>query len=115
MLINLCFEGNLKPYDFQKHSMRKGPVNWTHHIWVTRKAKKVPIYKTVLLDFFKLNANEVPKGCKGKQIFHRDEFIRCSKCKKERRFHRRTKEECRVYHDALASGKWKCGDPPHDE
>ncbi|KAG5597695.1 hypothetical protein H5410_038927 [Solanum commersonii] len=35
-------------------------------------------------------------------IIHRDEFIRCTKCNKQRQFFRRTKEECKYYYDAIA-------------
>ncbi|KAK4714781.1 hypothetical protein R3W88_020688 [Solanum pinnatisectum] len=45
-------------------------------------------------------------------IIHRDEFICCTKCNKQHRFFRRTKEECKYYHDAIAMKDWKCSDMP---
>ncbi|KAJ9153631.1 hypothetical protein P3X46_027052 [Hevea brasiliensis] len=75
--------------------------------------KKVPLRKTPLLKYYKHVAN----GASGsmRRIRHRDEFIQCSRCKKERRFRLRTKEECRIYHDAALKKKWKCADRPYDK
>ncbi|CAK9183056.1 unnamed protein product [Ilex paraguariensis] len=46
---------------------------------------------------------------------HRDEFINCSRCDKERRFSLRSNEQCRIYHDALANKNWTCSDMPNDQ
>ncbi|XP_044494125.1 protein ULTRAPETALA 2-like [Mangifera indica] len=110
-----CTERKLTPYDFEEHSGRPGNRKWTHHVWVHINEDKVPLYKTELLKFYKYAANEVSASCRGKRTFHRDEFIRCVRCKKERRFRLRTKEECRIYHDALAAKRWKCVDRPYDK
>ncbi|KAI6690416.1 hypothetical protein NL676_027244 [Syzygium grande] len=74
---------------------------------------KVPLDETPLMKYYQLASNEANHPTKLK--FHRDEFVRCSKCKRERRFHLRSKEECRAHHDAIANKRWKCGDPPHDK
>ncbi|KAK4743402.1 hypothetical protein SAY87_001403 [Trapa incisa] len=67
----------------------------------------------------KLLGNQTSKKVNGSQrsnikIVHSDEFVRCSRCK-ERRFHLRTKKECRVHHDTLADVNWKCADLPYDK
>ena len=41
-------------------------------------------------------------------------FVYYSRGNKERRFPLRTKEECRIHHDALADVNWKCSNLPYD-
>ncbi|OAY28645.1 hypothetical protein MANES_15G083700v8 [Manihot esculenta] len=108
-----CREQRFTPYEFEKHSGREGSRKWTSHLWVLMKDKKVPLWRTPLLKYYKHTAN----GASGsmRRIFHRDELIQCSKCKKERRFRLRTKEECRIYHDAVLKKKWICADRPYDK
>ncbi|XP_038691381.1 protein ULTRAPETALA 2-like isoform X2 [Tripterygium wilfordii] len=110
---------NVTPYEFEKHSRREGGRKWTSHIWVIIDGKKVPIWKTGLLKYYKHATNEANTtdmyGSRGKRVFHRDEFIRCSQCNKERRFCCRTEMDCRDYHDALAVEKWKCSDMPYNK
>ncbi|KAA8524467.1 hypothetical protein F0562_010890 [Nyssa sinensis] len=78
--------------------------------------EKVPLSKTSLLKYY----NQTSKSANGShrshngRVFHRDEFVRCARCNKERRFRLRTKEECRIYHDSLADVNWKCADMPYD-
>ncbi|KAE8675229.1 Uridine 5'-monophosphate synthase [Hibiscus syriacus] len=98
-----CDEEKLTPYDFEKHSGKEGTRKWKSHIWVVMKNKKVPLWRTALLKYYKHAANGANElnSLRAKRLFHRDEFIRCTRCKKERRFRLRTNEECRVYHDAL--------------
>ncbi|KAF2314288.1 hypothetical protein GH714_025061 [Hevea brasiliensis] len=108
-----CREKRFTPYDFEKHSGKEGRIKWPSHLWVLMNDKKVPLRKTPLLKYYKHVAN----GASGsmRRIRHRDEFIQCSRCKKERRFRLRTKEECRIYHDAALKKKWKCADRPYDK
>lgn len=47
-------------------------------------------------------------------VTHRDEFVKCCKCRKERRFKRRNKEECRLYHDAMLNRRWECANLPDE-
>ncbi|KAJ4726244.1 Protein ULTRAPETALA 1-like protein [Melia azedarach] len=110
-----CPEKKMTPYDFEKHSGKEGNRRWTHHIWVLMNEEKVPLYKTALLNYYKHATNEASNSSRGKRTFHRDEFIRCARCKKQRRFRLRTKEECRIYHDALGARRWKCHDRPYDK
>ncbi|XP_028116582.1 protein ULTRAPETALA 2-like [Camellia sinensis] len=56
----------------------------------------------------KHNHGEVERFLRPRQAVHRNEFVRCCKCGKERRFYLRTMEECRTYHEAVASGSWTC-------
>ncbi|XP_002533710.2 protein ULTRAPETALA 2 isoform X2 [Ricinus communis] len=107
-----CEADRMTPYEFEKHAEREGTSRWTSHIWVLIRDKKVPLWRTPLLKYYKHTAN----GASGsmRRNFHRDEFIRCSKCKKDRRFRLRNKEECRMYHDALLKKRWTCDDKPYD-
>lgn len=107
----------LSPSAFEKHSGREGTRKWKSNVWVMVKGEKVSLAKTVLLKYYNQaskNANGSHKGPNGRPC-HRDEFIRCSRCTKERRFRLRTKEECRIYHDALADINWKCSDLASDK
>ncbi|XP_050217349.1 protein ULTRAPETALA 2-like [Mercurialis annua] len=106
-----CQSERMTPYEFEKHAEREGNSRWTSHIWVLINNKKVPIWRTPLLKYYKLTANRA-SGSK-KRIFHRDEFICCSKCKKNRRFRLRNKEELRIYHDSLLNKRWQCSDSPY--
>ncbi|MED6154940.1 Protein ULTRAPETALA 1 [Stylosanthes scabra] len=107
-----CNEENMTPSAFERHSGRETARKWKNNIWVIVNGEKVPLFKTVLLKYYnkvsKAASNTV-RGC------HRDEFIRCTKCNKQRRFRLRTKEECRLHHDALADSNWKCSDHPYDK
>ncbi|WRX28134.1 hypothetical protein QQP08_020621, partial [Theobroma cacao] len=104
----------LSPYDFGKHSGKEGTRKWKNHIWVVLNDKKVPLCRTVLLKYYK-HASNGASGLQPKRLCHRDEFISCSKCKKERRFRLRTEEECRNYHDALITRRWSCENWPYEK
>ncbi|CAN0914921.1 Protein ULTRAPETALA 1 [Linum grandiflorum] len=108
----------MTPAAFEKHSGRETARKWKNNVWVIVNGVKVPLSKTVLLKYY----NQSLKGTNGAQrpqngrVFHRDEFVRCSKCNKDRRFRLRTKEECRVHHDSVANNaNWKCADMPFDK
>ncbi|XP_048327395.1 protein ULTRAPETALA 2 [Ziziphus jujuba] len=111
-----CQQGRMTPEEFEKHSMREGLRKWKSNIWVIKDDEKIPLWKTGILKYYKHASNVNNRACRTrrKRNFHRDEFITCSKCKKDRRFRLRTKEECRIYHDALANKRWKCVDGPYD-
>ncbi|CAN1123828.1 Protein ULTRAPETALA 1 [Linum perenne] len=107
----------MTPAAFEKHSGRETARKWKNNVWVIVNGVKVPLSKTVLLKYY----NQSLKGANGShrsqigRVFHRDEFVRCSKCNKERRFRLRTKEECRIHHDSVANASWKCADMPFDK
>ncbi|XP_024032981.1 protein ULTRAPETALA 1-like [Morus notabilis] len=107
-----CKETRLTPEEFEKHSLRGGQKKWKRNIWVVVDNVKTQLLKTGLLKYYKHGSNMQNGVCSSRRklTFHRDEFIRCSRCKKERRFRLRSKEECRIYHDALAKRRWKCSD-----
>ncbi|KAL4336061.1 hypothetical protein GQ457_07G014100 [Hibiscus cannabinus] len=93
---SVCGEDKLTPYEFEKHSGKEGTRKWKNRIWVMRNGKKVPLWRTALLKYYRHasnGANELVR-MRAKRLFHRDEFIRCTKCKKERRFRLRTDKEC---------------------
>uniref|UniRef100_A0A1D1YFV8 Protein ULTRAPETALA 1 n=1 Tax=Anthurium amnicola TaxID=1678845 RepID=A0A1D1YFV8_9ARAE len=111
-----CQEDKLTPAAFEKHSGRETARRWKSNVWAIVKGEKVALSKTALLKYHNQaskSANGSHKGPNGRLI-HRDEFIRCRSCNKERRFRLRTKEECRIHHDALANQNWKCSDMPFD-
>lgn len=77
----------------------------------------MPISKTALLKYYNKalkSANGSHKSNNGRP-FHRDEFVHCTRCNKERRFRLRNKEECRMHHDALADINWTCADHQYDK
>jgi len=102
----------LTPAAFEKHSGKETAGKWRNTIWVMVQGEKVPLSKTALLKYYyssHKSGNGSHKGRNGRPS-HRDEFIRCTRCGKDRRFRLRSKEECRVYHDALAKINWTCAD-----
>ncbi|CAI0549893.1 unnamed protein product [Linum tenue] len=109
-----CDEDKLSPAAFEKHSGRETARKWKNNVWVIVNGEKVPLSKTVLLKYYNQSSNGSHRSQTGR-VFHRDEFVRCSKCNKERRFRLRTKEECRVHHDSVANASWKCADLPFDK
>ncbi|PKU76891.1 protein ULTRAPETALA 1 isoform X1 [Dendrobium catenatum] len=110
-----CREDKLTPSAFEKHAGRENPRRWKYYVWVIVKGKKIPLLKTALLKYHeKVYGGSSYRGNKGKPC-HRDEFVRCSICNKERRFRRQTKVDCRTYHDAVLDANWKCSDLPSDE
>ncbi|XP_009779920.1 protein ULTRAPETALA 1-like [Nicotiana tabacum] len=106
-----CPEDKLTPAAFEKHSGRETSRKWKNNIWIIVDGEKVPVVKTALLKYYNQSSNRSQNG----RACHRDEFIRCTDCNKERRFRLRTNEECRSYHDALANPHWKCFDIPYDK
>ncbi|CAK9151371.1 unnamed protein product [Ilex paraguariensis] len=104
----------LTPAAFEKHSGRETARKWKNNVWVMVNGEKVPIFKTALLKYYN-QASKNANGSHNGRVFHRDEFVCCTHCNKERRFRLRTKEECRSYHDALAENNWKCSDMPYDK
>ncbi|KAH1127535.1 hypothetical protein GYH30_016224 [Glycine max] len=79
---------------FEKHALREGSGRWKRNIWVhCVDEDKVPLWKTPLIK---------------KQNFHRDEFLRCTRCGKERRFHLKSRPDIKNYHDALNNKCWTC-------
>ncbi|CAL9227154.1 unnamed protein product [Arabidopsis halleri] len=112
-----CDEDKLTPAAFEKHSGRETARKWKNNVWVIIGGEKVPLSKTVLLKYY----NESSKKCsrsnrsQGAKVCHRDEFVGCNKCGKERRFRLRSRDECRLHHNAMADPNWKCSDFPYDK
>ncbi|KAF2553657.1 hypothetical protein F2Q68_00037517, partial [Brassica cretica] len=107
----------LTPAAFEKHSGRETAKKWKNNVWVINGGEKVPLSKTVLLKYY----NEALKKCKrstksqGTKVFHRDEFVGCIECGKERRFRLRSRDECLLHHNAMVDPNWKCSDFPYDK
>lgn len=108
-----CTEDKLTPAAFEKHSGRETARKWKNNVWIIVNGDKVPVVKTPLLKYYnkslKHAISQNGKAC------HRDEFLRCTECNKDRRFRLRSKEECRTYHDALANVHWNCSCIPYDK
>ncbi|KHN18259.1 Protein ULTRAPETALA 1 [Glycine soja] len=69
---------------------------------------RVPLWKTPLIKYYtpdKCEANRKDSAMR-KQNFHRDEFLRCTRCGKERRFHLKSRPDIKNYHDALNNKCW---------
>lgn len=110
-----CQEDKLTPAAFEKHSERETARKWKNNIWVIVDGEKVPLAKTVLLKYYNQTLSNGSHRSSTGRVCHRDEFVRCSQCNKQRRFRLRTKEECRTYHDAFTNANWKCSDMPYDK
>ncbi|KAI4319813.1 hypothetical protein MLD38_033367 [Melastoma candidum] len=111
-----CQEDKLTPAAFEKHSGRETARKWKNNVWVIVNGEKVPLGKTVLLKYYEMALKSGNGSIKSTlKVGHRDEFVRCSRCNKVRRFRLRTKEECRHYHNAVANANWKCSDFPLDK
>ncbi|XP_060209513.1 protein ULTRAPETALA 1-like isoform X1 [Lycium barbarum] len=110
-----CPEDKLTPAAFEKHSGRETSRKWKNNIWILVDGDKVPVVKTALLKYYNQSLKHANGSHRSNKSGHRDEFIICTECNKERRFRLRTKDECRSYHDALANAHWKCSDIPFDK
>ncbi|KAF7836766.1 protein ULTRAPETALA 1-like [Senna tora] len=102
---------NVTPKEFEKH-VGKETRKWTSNIWVQIDGEKVPLEKSKVMKYYnhKANAKNWSKFVSRNKKFHKDEFIRCSKCNKERRFRRRSAKEMKEYHDALNNKNWECSE-----
>lgn len=105
----------MSPAAFEKHSGRETARKWKNNIWVIVDGQKVPLFKTALLKYYNLSLTKASNKAQAGRVCHRDEFLKCTKCNKLRRFHLRTQEECRAYHDAYIDDDWKCSDMPFDK
>ncbi|KAL4569849.1 hypothetical protein LXL04_025493 [Taraxacum kok-saghyz] len=107
------FAYKLTPAAFEKHSGRETARKWKNNIWVIVDGEKVPLSKTALLKYYNKALSKTSSQTTSQRVCHRDEFLKCTQCSKLRRFHLRTKEECRAYHDAFINiNNWNCSDMP---
>ncbi|CAN8273598.1 unnamed protein product [Cochlearia groenlandica] len=113
-----CDEDKLTPAAFEKHSGRETARKWKNNVWVIIGGEKVPLSKTGLLKYYngstKLCSRSNNRSQSGK-VCHRDEFVVCSECGKERRFRLRSRDECRIHHNAMVDTNWKCSYSPYDK
>ncbi|CAH8318041.1 unnamed protein product [Eruca vesicaria subsp. sativa] len=112
-----CDEDKLTPAAFEKHSGRETARKWKNNVWVIVGGEKVPLSKTVLLKYYNESSKKLKRSNKsqGTKVLHRDEFVGCIECGKERRFRLRSRDECRLHHNAMADPNWKCSDFPYDK
>jgi len=50
-----------------------------------------------------------------KRNFHRDEFLHCTSCRKERRFRLKNRPDIKNYHEALNNKSWTCSLWPYQK
>lgn len=110
-----CEEDKLTPAAFEKHSGRETSRKWKNNVWVIVDGEKVPLSKTALLKYYNQALSNGSTRSQAGRVCHRDEFLRCTQCNKNRRFRLRTTDECRSYHDAFINTNWKCSDMPYDK
>ncbi|XP_057779698.1 protein ULTRAPETALA 1-like [Salvia miltiorrhiza] len=106
-----CDKARVSPVEFAKHAGKiNAHANWKSQIWVFSKdGSKVGVWKTCLLKHHRFTFVRPLR-----QVTHRDEFMRCAQCGKDRRFSLRTKEDCKIYHDALVITDWTCSNMPNN-
>ncbi|KAL9167342.1 hypothetical protein ABFS82_05G090600 [Erythranthe guttata] len=92
-----CPKVNISPIEFARHAGRTNAHNnWKSQIWVfSHDGHKIALWRTCLL---KYHTHTFQRPLR--QVIHRDEFLRCSQCNKERRFILRNKEGIKIYHQA---------------
>ncbi|RDX93232.1 Protein ULTRAPETALA 2, partial [Mucuna pruriens] len=113
-----CPLENVTLEEYEKHAFKEGSGRWKSNIWVHYEDEdRVPLWKTPLMKYYTRQANVANwKGAAlRKRTFHRDEFMRCSRCKKERRFRLRTRPQIREYHDAFNNKSWTCSLWPYQK
>ncbi|KAL7111483.1 hypothetical protein ACP275_05G090900 [Erythranthe tilingii] len=105
-----CPKVNISPIEFARHAGRTNAHNnWKSQIWVfSHDGHKIALWRTCLLKYHTQTFQRPLR-----QVIHRDEFLRCSQCNKERRFILRNKEGCKIYHQTLANNNWRCSDVPN--
>ncbi|KAH6762501.1 hypothetical protein C2S52_019934 [Perilla frutescens var. hirtella] len=93
-----CDTVNVSPVEFAKHAGKiNAHANWKSQIWVfSNEGHKIAVWRSCFLKYHKHNFQR-----RLRQVTHRDEFVRCCCCGKDRRFSLRTKQDCKIYHDAL--------------
>ncbi|XP_021894676.1 protein ULTRAPETALA 1-like [Carica papaya] len=112
---------SITPNQFEKHGNKGAGRKWKKSIWVKINEKKVALWRSGLLKYHKYGRKKVEKRSnmvkhdENNHQFHRDEFITCTRCKKERRFRLRNIRDFKAYHDALASKRWKCPKWPYEK
>ncbi|KAI5679766.1 hypothetical protein M9H77_00993 [Catharanthus roseus] len=102
-----CSKVNLSPVQFARHIGKNSTVDsWKNHLWVMDKdGNRIKLADTDILRFH-VQTFDRPL----RPFVHRDEFICCTRCNKQRRFLLRTREQCRVYHRASLKTEWICAD-----
>ncbi|KAL7150177.1 hypothetical protein ABFS83_05G092700 [Erythranthe nasuta] len=86
-----CPKVNISPIEFARHAGRTNAHNnWKSQIWVfSHDGHKIALWRTCLLKYH-THIFQRPL----RQVIHRDEFLRCSQCNKERRFILRNNRRC---------------------
>ncbi|KAL8243471.1 hypothetical protein R6Q59_009729 [Mikania micrantha] len=94
------------PAKFAKHASCSANVpNWKTKVWVLNSnGAKIKLGETCLLRCYKGDEYVRPHN----QVSHRDEFLVCTSCNKVRRFELKSREGCRIYHDAAAMENRTC-------
>ncbi|KAK1407074.1 hypothetical protein QVD17_38685 [Tagetes erecta] len=88
------------PAKFSKHASSS-----TNDWRTTLSVDKIKLGDTPFVKYYK--GDEYVRPCH--LVSHRNEFLQCSACKKVRRFELRSRDACRLYHDAAARETRTCG------
>lgn len=109
----------MSPANFERHSGRGASKKWKETVWIVLGDRKVQFSKVKGLDAFVRRYKDSSRGRlrqpgPAKLPYHRDEFMKCKKCSKRRRFKRKTKEDCRLFHEASMNSEWECSNYPFD-
>ena len=102
---------NVTPEAFEKHALKEGTGRWKSNIWVhCEDEDRVPLWKTPLTKYYTHQANVAnwKDSAMRKRNFHRDEFLHCTSCRKERRFRLKSRPDIKNYHEALNNKSWTC-------
>ncbi|XP_014632530.1 protein ULTRAPETALA 2-like [Glycine max] len=78
---------------------------------------RVPLWKTPLTKYYTHQANEAnwKDSAMRKRNFHWDEFLHCTSCRKECRFHLKSILDIKNYHEALDNKSWTCSLWPYQK
>ncbi|KHN23916.1 Protein ULTRAPETALA 1 [Glycine soja] len=71
---------------------------------------RILLKKTPLIKYYTHQANVANRkdSAMRKQNFHKDEFLHCTGCRKERRFHFKSRPDIKNYLEALNNKCWTC-------
>ncbi|KAH1247514.1 Protein ULTRAPETALA 2 [Glycine max] len=92
---------------FEKHALREGSGRRRQSSTLENTSDKVLLHQA--------NVANRKDSAMRKQNFHRDEFLRCTRCGKERRFHLQSRPDIKNYHDALNNKCWTCSLWPYQK
>ncbi|KAK7405191.1 hypothetical protein VNO78_06390 [Psophocarpus tetragonolobus] len=113
-----CSSENKTLEEFEKHAFKEGSGRWKSNIWVHYEDEdRVPLWRTPLMKYYTHQANVANwiDSAMRKRNYHRDEFLRCTNCNKERRFRLKSRLDIKKYHQAFNNHSWTCSLWPYQK